>query len=158
MENSQKILQQMKGLKNKVESYENLCSEYDDTLVLIEMANSEEDDSYVDEIGSAVKKIRKTLDDMTLETLLSGEYDRNNAIVSLHAGAGGTEAQDWVEMLLRMYTRWAERRNFSVETLDYLPGDDAGVKSASILVSGENAYGYLKSEENWKWKRTSPRW
>lgn len=147
MENSQKILQKMKGLKNKVEKYEALCSEYEDTLVLIEMANSEDDESYIDEIGNSVKKIRKTLDDMTLETLLSGEYDRNNAIVSLHAGAGGTEAQDWVEMLLRMYTRWAERRNFSVETLDFLPGDDAGVKSASILVSGENAYGYLKSEK-----------
>ena len=147
MENSQKILQKMKGLKNKVEKYDALCSEYEDTIVLIEMANSEDDDSYVDEIGSAVKKIRTTLEDMTLQTLLSGEYDRNNAIVSLHAGAGGTEAQDWVEMLLRMYTRWAERRSFSVETLDLLPGDDAGVKSASILVSGENAYGYLKSEK-----------
>lgn len=147
MENSQKILQKMKGLKAKVERYENLASEYEDTLVLIDMANSEDDDSYVDEIASSVKNIRRTIDDMTLETLLSGEYDKNNAIVTLHAGAGGTEAQDWVEMLLRMYTRWAERRNYTVETLDLLPGDDAGVKSASILVSGENAYGYLKSEK-----------
>ena len=147
METSQKILQKMKALKAKVEKYDALSTEYDDTMVLIDMANSEEDESYVDEIGTAIKKIRADLDDMTLQTLLSGEYDKNNAIITLHAGAGGTEAQDWVEMLLRMYTRWAERRNFSVETLDFLPGDDAGVKSASILVSGENAYGYLKSEK-----------
>lgn len=137
----------MKGYKSKIEKYNALKADYDDTLVLIDMADSENDDSYVDEIGTAVKRIRKTIDDMTLETLLSGEYDKNNAIVSLHAGAGGTEAQDWVEMLMRMYTRWAERRNYSAEVLDILPGDDAGVKSASILVSGENAYGYLKSEK-----------
>lgn len=147
MENSQKVLQRTKNLKSKVEKYESLATEYDDTLVLIEMADSEEDDSYVDEITQSVKNIRTRLDEMTLETLLSGEYDKNNAIISLHAGAGGTEAQDWVEMLLRMYTRWAERRNFSIETLDHLPGDEAGVKSATILVSGENAYGYLKSEK-----------
>lgn len=147
MENSQKILQKVKNLKSKIEKYEALCNEYEDTLVLIDMANSEEDDSYVGEVGESVKRIRNKIDEMTLQTLLSGEYDKNNAIVSLHAGAGGTEAQDWVEMLLRMYTRWAERRNYSVETLDLLPGDDAGVKSATILVSGENAYGYLKSEK-----------
>ncbi len=147
LEASQKILQKMKALKNKVEKYDNLAQEYEDTMVLIDMANSEDDDSYIEEIGSAVKRIRITIDDMTLQTLLSGEYDKNNAIITLHSGAGGTESQDWVEMLLRMYTRWAERRNFSVETLDFLPGDEAGVKSASILVSGENAYGYLKSEK-----------
>ena len=147
MESSQKILQKLKGYKNKVEKYNSLVSEYEDTLVLIDMANSEEDGSYAEEIGKSVKHIKKTVEEMTLETLLSGEYDKNNAIVSLHAGAGGTEAQDWVEMLLRMYTRWAERHSFSVETLDLLPGDDAGVKSSTILVSGENAYGYLKSEK-----------
>lgn len=147
MENSQKILQKMKSLKSKVEKYDALSQSYDDTMVLIEMADGEDDDSYVNEIGQTLKDIRSNLEQMTLETLLSGEYDKNNAIISLHAGAGGTEAQDWVEMLLRMYTRWAERRSFSVETLDFLPGDDAGVKSASILVSGENAYGYLKSEK-----------
>ncbi len=147
MENSQKILQKVKNLKSKIEKYEALCNDYEDTMVLIDMANSEDDDSYVGEVGESVKRIRNKIDEMTLQTLLSGEYDKNNAIVSLHAGAGGTEAQDWVEMLLRMYTRWAERRNYSVETLDLLPGDDAGVKSATILVSGENAYGYLKSEK-----------
>ena len=147
MENSQKILQKTKMLKNKVEKYEKLRTLYDDTLVLIEMANAEDDESFLDEITSSVKQIEKTTDDMTLETLLSGDYDRNNAILTLHPGAGGTEAQDWTEMLLRMYTRWAERHNYSVETMDYLPGDEAGVKSVTILISGENAYGYLKSEK-----------
>ena len=147
MESSQKILQKLKGYKNKVEKYNSLVSEYEDTLVLIDMANSEEDGSYAEEIGKSVKHIKKTVEEMTLETLLSGEYDKNNAIVSLHAGAGGTEAQDWVEMLLRMYTRYAERREFSVETLDYLAGEEAGVKSVTILISGLNAYGYLKAEK-----------
>ncbi len=147
MENSQKILQKVKLLKNKVERYENLRTLYDDTLVLIEMANAEDDESFLDEITDAVKQIEKTTEDMTLETLLSGDYDRNNAILTLHPGAGGTEAQDWTEMLLRMYTRWAERHNYAIETMDYLPGDEAGVKSVTILISGENAYGYLKSEK-----------
>ncbi len=147
MENSQKILQQTKSLKNKVEKFENFHAMYDDTLVLIEMANEEEDESYLDEIEDNVKNIRSTLENMTLETLLSGEFDKNNAILSIHAGAGGTEAQDWAEMLLRMFTRWAERRDFEVETLDFMPGDEAGVKSATILIKGENAYGYLKCEK-----------
>ncbi len=147
MENSQKILQKTKILKNKVEKYEKLYSLYEDTLVLIDMANAEDDDSYLDEITASVEEIKSTTDAMTLETLLSGDYDKNNAILTLHPGAGGTEAQDWVDMLLRMYTRWAERRNFSVETMDYLPGDEAGVKSVTLLISGENAYGYLKCEK-----------
>ena len=103
----------MKGLKSKVEKYENLATEYDDTMVLIEMADSEDDDSYIEEIESSVKRIREAIETMTLDTLLSGEYDKNNAIVSLHAGAGGTEAQDWAEMLYRMYTHWAEKRGFT---------------------------------------------
>ncbi len=147
MENSQKILQQTKSLKNKVERFNDFQSMYDDTLVLIEMANEEEDESYLEEIEGNVKNIRSTLETMTLETLLSGEFDKNNAILSIHAGAGGTEAQDWAEMLLRMFTRWAERRDFEVETLDFMPGDEAGVKSATILIKGENAYGYLKCEK-----------
>jgi len=144
---SQKILQKTKILKNKVEKYERLYSLYEDTLVLIDMANAEDDESYLEEITAAVEEIKSTTDVMTLETLLSGDYDKNNAILTLHPGAGGTEAQDWVDMLLRMYTRWAERRNFSVETMDYLPGDEAGVKSVTLLISGENAYGYLKCEK-----------
>ena len=147
MENSQKILQQSKAYKSKIESYDKLSEAYEDTLVLIDMANDAEDMDYLPEIKDAVKNIRETVDTMTLETLLSGPYDKNNAILTLHAGAGGTEAQDWAEMLLRMFTRWAERRSFSVETLDYLPGDEAGVKSVTILISGLNAYGYLRSEK-----------
>jgi len=147
MDAAQKILQQTKNLKDKVERYNSLQGLYEDTGVLIEMAMMEEDDSSEEEIATSIKQIRETLETMTLETLLSGDYDKNNAIVTLHAGAGGTEAQDWVEMLLRMFTRWGERQGFSVETLDFLPGDEAGVKSATILLTGENAYGYLKSEK-----------
>ncbi|MBE7050141.1 MAG: peptide chain release factor 2 [Ruminococcaceae bacterium] len=146
-EQSQKVLQKTKALKNKVEKYEKLRTLFDDTLVLIDMANMEEDESFLPEITESVKEITKKTEEMTLETLLSGEYDKNNAILTLHPGAGGTEAQDWADMLLRMYTRWAERRNFTVETMDYLPGDEAGVKSVTLLISGENAYGYLKCEK-----------
>ena len=115
--------------------------------MLIDMANEEDDATMLDDVKSAVAEIKSNLETMTLDTLLTGEYDANNAILSLHAGAGGTEAQDWAEMLLRMYTRWAERHDFGVQTMDMLPGDDAGIKSATILISGENAYGYLKAEK-----------
>lgn len=147
MEKSQKVLKKSKGLKNKLERYENLKENYEDTLVMIDMANDENDESMVEELKQSVKEIEKTTESLTLETLLSGPYDKNNAILTLHAGAGGTEAQDWVEMLLRMFTRYAERNDFGVETLDYLAGDEAGVKSVTILISGLNAYGYLKSEK-----------
>ena len=147
MEKSQKVLKKSKGLKNKLERYENLKENYEDTLVMIDMANDENDESMVEELKQSVKDIEKTTESLTLETLLSGPYDKNNAILTLHAGAGGTEAQDWVEMLLRMFTRYAERNDFGVETLDYLAGDEAGVKSVTILISGLNAYGYLKSEK-----------
>lgn len=147
LEKSQKILKKSKALKNKVESYESLKNDYDDTLTMIEMAIEEDDDSVYAELNDASEKIKERLETLTLETLLSGPYDKNNAILTLHAGAGGTEAQDWVEMLLRMYTRYAERREFSVETLDYLAGEEAGVKSVTILISGLNAYGYLKAEK-----------
>ncbi len=141
------MLQKSKSLKTKVERYEKLETLYEDTLVLIEMANEENDETMLSDVKEAVEEIKSTLETMTLDTLLSGEYDANNAILSLHAGAGGTEAQDWAEMLLRMYTRWAERRNFTVTTMDMLPGDDAGIKSVTILISGDNAYGYLKAEK-----------
>ncbi len=141
------MLQKSKNLKTKVERFEKLESLYEDTLVLIEMANEENDETMLSDVKEAVEEIKSTLESMTLDTLLSGEYDANNAILSLHAGAGGTEAQDWAEMLLRMYTRWAERRNFTVTTMDMLPGDDAGIKSVTILISGDNAYGYLKAEK-----------
>ncbi len=147
MENSQKILQKLKQLKNKVARYETLKSDWEDMVALVELAIEEDDESLLGEISDGYAALQKELEDMRLETLLSGKYDRNNAIVALHPGAGGTEAQDWVAMLLRMYQMWAERRGFTVETLDYLAGDEAGVKSVTIQISGENAYGYAKSEK-----------
>ncbi len=147
METSQKVLKKTKDLQHKVEKYQKLRSLYDDSLVMIDMANEEDDESFLGEITDAVKQIKSKIEEMTLEALLSGPYDKCNAILTLHPGAGGTEAQDWVDMLLRMYTRWAERRDFKVEIMDYLPGDEAGVKSVTLLISGENAYGYLKCEK-----------
>jgi peptide chain release factor 2 len=146
MENSQKILQKLRQLKDKIETYDGLCSEFEDTLALIQMADEEGDESVFEEVSASTAKVRAQIDTMKLATLLTGEYDAKNAILAFHAGAGGTEAQDWAEMLYRMYTRWAERHNFKVTVLDYLDGEEAGLKSASILVEGINAYGYLKSE------------
>ena len=145
-ENSQKILQKTGALKNKVEAYDNLVSAYDDTLALIELANEEEDISLLDEAQSEFDRVKNDLDAQRLQTLLTGEYDSKNAILTFHAGAGGTEAQDWAEMLYRMYCHWAERHNFKVKEVDYLDGEEAGLKSAVLLIEGENAYGYLKSE------------
>ncbi len=146
MENSQKILQKTGKFKNTVESYDNLCSSYEDLSVLIEMGDEEEDLSLIEEIDTALKEFEKGLASLRLQTLLTGEYDKNNAILTFHAGAGGTEAMDWVSMLVRMYTRWTERHGFKTSMLDFLDGDEAGLKSATILIEGENAYGYLKSE------------
>ncbi len=146
LENSQKVLQRTSALKNKVADYENIKSQYEDTLTLIELANEEGDESLLEECRAGVKKVQEEIDRLTLTTLLSGEYDSNNAILNFHAGAGGTEAQDWALMLYRMYIRWGERHGFKVSTLDILDGEEAGIKSASVLVEGENAYGYLKSE------------
>lgn len=146
LENSQKVLQRTRQLKDKIGAYEKLVGEFDDTLTLIGMADEEGDLSMLEEVTESVAKAETELDEMKLSTLLTGEYDGRNAILTFHAGAGGTEAQDWAEMLYRMYTRWAERHSFKVKVLDYLDGDEAGIKSASILVEGLNAYGYLKSE------------
>ena len=146
MENSQKILQRTGLLKNKVNGYNELVSRYEDTLALIEMGDEEEDLSILEEAQAEYEKIKADLETQRLSTLLTGEYDKNNAILTFHAGSGGTEAQDWAEMLFRMYGRWAERHDFKIKTLDYLDGDTAGLKSAVMLVEGENAYGYLKSE------------
>ena len=146
MENSQKILQRSSMLKGKIGAYEKLCAAYDDAMALIELANEEEDLSLLPEAQAEVDKIRAELETQRLTTLLKGEYDAKNAILTFHAGAGGTEAQDWAEMLYRMYCRWAERHGYKVKTLDYLDGEEAGLKSASILIEGENAYGFLKSE------------
>lgn len=146
MENSQKVMQKIGSLKAKVTGYESLKSDYEDALVMIELADEEGDLSLLDDCTASVKDIETRVEDMTLSTLLSGEFDGKNALLTFHAGAGGTEAQDWAEMLFRMYNRWGERHGYKVSTLDYLDGDVAGIKSATILVEGENAYGYLKGE------------
>ena len=146
MENSQKTMQKIGSLKAKVASYENLKNDFDDAQVMIELANEEEDESLVEDCTKSVDDIEKRVEKLTLSTLLSGEFDDNNAILTFHAGAGGTEAQDWAEMLFRMYNRWGERNGYKVSTLDYLEGDVAGIKSATIRVEGENAYGYLHGE------------
>jgi len=146
MENSQKILQRTGKLKNTVETYDRICSLYDDLQVLIEMGNEEEDLSLIEEIETSIEEVEKGLAAQRLQTLLTGEYDKNNALLTFHAGAGGTEAMDWVSMLVRMYTRWTERHGFKVQVLDFLDGDEAGLKSATLSIEGENAYGYLKSE------------
>ena len=146
MENSQKVMQKIGSLKAKVTGYESLRSDYEDALVMIELADEEGYLSLLDDCTASVKDIETRVEDMTLSTLLSGEFDGKNALLTFHAGAGGTEAQDWAEMLFRMYNRWGERHGYKVSTLDYLDGDVAGIKSATILVEGENAYGYLKGE------------
>lgn len=147
MEKSQKVLQQIKQYKNKIERYNALVSQWEDAKVLVALAIEADDDSLFDEIKQGYEDVLKNLDDMTLETLLSGKYDKCNAILTFHAGAGGTEAQDWTQMLMRMYQMWAAKRGFSCETLDILDGDEAGVKSATIQISGLNAYGYCKAEK-----------
>ena len=146
LENSSKVLQRIRRIKDKIEQYTELDAEYNDTLDMILMANEEGDESMLEELTSSVDHIEADLETKKLATLLNGEYDDKNAILTLHAGAGGTEAQDWAQMLYRMYNRWAERHGFKVKPLDYLDGDEAGLKSASILIEGANAYGYLKSE------------
>ncbi|MBO5321439.1 MAG: peptide chain release factor 2 [Clostridia bacterium] len=145
-EASQKIVQKTGKLKNTVELYDKSVALYDDLTVLIEMGDEEGDLSLIPEIESSIEELEKSLASQRLQTLLTGEYDKNNAILTFHAGAGGTEAMDWVSMLVRMYTRWTERHGFKVQMLDFLDGDEAGLKSATISIEGDNAYGYLKSE------------
>ena len=146
VERSQKIAQKIKRLESKIKKYDQLVCDWEDTLTLCEMAQEEDDPTQLDEIARGYEILEKEVSDRRLAALLTGEYDANNAILTFHAGAGGTEAQDWTEMLYRMYTRWAERHGFTYQLLDYEDGDEAGIKSASILIEGDNAYGYLKSE------------
>ena len=146
MEKSQKILQRSSSLKNKIEKYEKLKHAYEDLLALIELADEEGDLSLLPQAQQELETFCRELESQRLETLLTGEYDSKNAILTFHAGAGGTEAQDWALMLYRMYCRWGERHSFTVKTLDCLDGEEAGIKSASILLEGENAYGFMKSE------------
>ena len=146
VEKSQKVQKRLKVLKNKVENYEKLCSAWDDMFVMCEMAIEENDDSMLEELKSEFASFSENVESTRLSTLLTGEYDANNAIIAFHAGAGGTEAQDWASMLYRMYNMWADRHGYKVKVMDYLDGDEAGLKSATIMIEGENAYGFLKSE------------
>ena len=146
LQNSQKVLKRLRELKSKDEEYQKLVSMYEDTLTTIEIAEEENDASLLDEVIESANLFKSEFETQKLSTLLSGEFDANNAILTFHAGAGGTEAQDWAQMLYRMLTRWAERHNFKYKILDYLDGDEAGIKSASITIEGTNAYGFLKSE------------
>ncbi len=143
---SQKVVVKVKQTEHKVERYKNMCASWDDLMTICEMAAEEDDDSMLPELKEGFETLSKDMEACRLETLLTGKYDRNNVIMGFQAGAGGTEAQDWCQMLYRMYTRWAERSGFEYQILDYQEGDEAGLKSASILVTGENAYGFLKGE------------
>ena len=146
-ERAQDMTKQLKSLKDDLETYEKLISQKEDMETLIEMGYEENDPSVIPEIQELLDSFEKDLEAIRIKTLLSGEYDKCNAIVKLNAGAGGTEACDWCGMLYRMYTRWAENKGYSLEILDYLDGEEAGVKSVTFQVNGENAYGYLKSEK-----------
>jgi peptide chain release factor 2 len=140
-------MQELTHLKDNIGQYRDLSNRHSDVATLWQLGTDEKDESVYPEVEDALKVLFKDIERLELAIMLSGEYDANNAIVTLHAGAGGTEAQDWVQMLLRMYVRWAENNRYKVETLDFLAGDEAGIKSATILVSGRNSYGYLKAEK-----------
>ena len=146
-EKAQQGMITLKGLKDEVETYEGLKTSYEDIETLLEMGYEEEDESIIPEVQSEMDGFVERFEALRIKTLLSGEYDRDNAILKLNAGAGGTESCDWASMLYRMYTRWAEKKGYSVEVLDYLDGDEAGIKSVTFQINGENAYGYLKSEK-----------
>ena len=146
MEKSAKVLQEIKLLKDKIDGIEKTKSLIEDTNVLIELGNEANDESVISEVKQNVKTISKDIDRIEIENLLSGKHDRDNAIITIHPGAGGTESQDWAEMLYRMYSMWCEKNGYKLEELDYLEGDGAGIKSVTFSVTGPNAYGYLKSE------------
>jgi len=145
-EKSQKIVKQTRTLENTVEEYNHMEALWDDLMTIIEMALEEQDDSMLDELVTGYTRLEADMETARLETLLTGEYDNSNALVSFHAGAGGTEAQDWCSMLYRMYTHWAESRGFTYKLLDYQDGDEAGIKSAEIMIEGPNAFGFMKGE------------
>ncbi len=143
-EKSTKIVQLAKNLKDTVQTYKDLEQQYEDIGVMIEMGNEENDPSLVPEVEEMLNQFKAKLEDMRINTLLSGEYDNDNAILKLNAGAGGTESCDWCGMLYRMFCRWAEKKGFSLEVLDYLDGEEAGIKSVTVQINGPNAFGYLK--------------
>lgn len=144
---AQKLLKERKNIETKIMAYKSLSSEFEDIEVLIDMAMEEEDQSMIPEIQKAYEDYKEKAETLRIRTLLNGEYDNNNAIISIHAGSGGTDAQDWAEMLLRMYTRWSESKRYKAKILDYQDADEGGIKSATLLIEGENAYGYLKNEK-----------
>ena len=144
---SQQVTKELKNLKDTLERYNNLVTAYEDIETLIEMAEEENDSDLLGEIEQEFAQFKKDFEELRIETLLSGEFDENNAVINIHAGAGGTESCDWTEMLYRMYTRWAEKKGFTIEVLDYLEGDEAGIKSVTFQVNGLHAYGYMKSEK-----------
>ncbi len=144
---AQTVINEANGLKGFVNSFESIINQHEDLEVTFELAKEENDAELLEELKELLGSLKKEINDFELQMLLSEPYDANNAILELHPGAGGTESQDWASMLLRMYQRWAEHHNFSVETLDYLPGEEAGVKSVTLLIKGHNAYGYLKAEK-----------
>ncbi len=145
-DNSTKVLRVIKQNKDRIEGYEKLAARLEDNIALAEMAIEENEEGYIEEVEAEMASIEAEMERQRITLLLSGEYDKNNAIISFHPGAGGTEAQDWAQMLYRMITRFCEKHDYKVKLLDWLDGDEAGIKSATILVEGENAYGYLKSE------------
>lgn len=147
VERSNEVMKTVKALKDTLESFDQVVDEYEELGVLIEMAEEENDESLIPEIEELMESFKEHFETLRIATLLSGEFDKDNAILTLHAGAGGTESCDWTGMLMRMYTRWAEKKGYTTEILDYLDGDEAGVKSVTIQINGENAYGYLKSEK-----------
>ncbi len=140
-------MKEINDINSQIETYDNLNQEVDDLLLMMEMLIEEDNFLELEELEKDIKQILKEVESFKLENLLDGEYDKNNAIISIHAGSGGTEAQDWAEMLLRMYTRWAEKKGYKVKTLDILPDPEAGIKSATLLFEGNNAYGYTKCEK-----------
>lgn len=144
---AQETVQEMNALKEKLDEYLELESLVEDSELILELSESCDDESCIDELKDNLKKLEKQIDEFRLKTLLSGEYDVNNAIMAIHAGAGGLEAQDWAEMLLRMYKRWAESKNYGIEIIDYIKDTEGGIKSVTMIVKGRNAYGYLKSEK-----------
>lgn len=144
---AQIVINEINVLKESVVQFNELNETYENLELTYELLKEEPDEDMITELVGEIKGLSKDLNDFELQLLLSGEHDKNNAILELHPGAGGTESQDWGSMLLRMYTRWAEKKGFKVETLDYLPGDEAGIKSVTLLIKGHNAYGYLKAEK-----------
>jgi len=143
---AEEVTKKSKSIKNKIENYDRLKSQVDDIEVLKEIMEDDDEES-ANEIIQTIREVENQIDDYNMKVLLSGDYDKNNAILTLHVGVGGTDANDWTEMLLRMYTRWCEKQGYSIETMDLLPGDEAGIKSVTLKVTGEYAYGYLKAEK-----------